>query len=82
MDSGLVQQFQPCGWRLPLMNEMRVQRFQVGQAHQLRDIGLVADVALVAGVFIAPLFRGFAEQRHVQQVCLAGIDEVDLPRGE
>jgi hypothetical protein len=61
LDGGLVQQFQPFGLRQPLMDEMRIQRFQVGQANQLRGIGLVADIATAGGIFDAPLFRGFAE---------------------
>jgi len=59
-----------------------VERFEIGEAHQLRGIGFVAEVALVAGIFVAPLFGGFAEQRHVQQVGLAGVDEVDLLGGK
>ncbi|MGP1667104.1 MAG: hypothetical protein ACTS5I_14615, partial [Rhodanobacter sp.] len=36
--------------------------------------------ALAARVFITPLLCGFPKQRHVQQVGLAGVDEVDLLR--
>lgn len=46
----------------------------------MRGIGFVADVATARGVFIALLFRGLAEQCHVEQVRLAGVDEVDLLR--
>ena len=40
--------------------------------------GLVANVAIFAGVLAAPLGGGLAEEGHVQHIGLAGIDDADL----
>ena len=82
MNGGLVQNFQPLGLWQTLMNKMGVQGFEVGQADKMGDIGFVADISFVLRVFVPPLFSGFAEQGHVQQIRLAGVDNIDLFRRE
>ncbi len=59
----------------------------VGQYKQLLDGGMVAHVAIKARVGLAPLLRGPAEERHVQQVGLThvgdgGLDGCHLRRNE
>ena len=61
---------------------MRVQRLQVGQAHELRDVGLIADVALAARLAITPLPGRLAEQGYVQQVGFARVDQGGLLWGD
>ena len=61
---------------------MCVQSFEVRKAYQLRYVGFVADIAGAAGVLLTPLLGGFAEQRHVQQVGLAGVYQTGLLRGQ
>jgi hypothetical protein len=60
------------------MNEMGIQGLKVGEVDKLRNIGFVADIAFMVAVFVPPLLRGFTEQGHVEQIRLAGLDEIDL----
>jgi len=50
MDGNLVQADEALGLGQVLGNEEGVEVFQVGKADKLGSIGLVADVALLAGV--------------------------------
>ena len=43
-DGDGIEFCQPFGLRHPLIDEHRIQVFQIGQADQLRDIGVVADM--------------------------------------
>ena len=61
-----------------LGDEHRVEILQVGKADKLGDVGLVADVAALVGVFIAPLRGRLAEQGEVEHVGFAGVNEGGL----
>lgn len=76
----LVQLHQTLGLPQPFADEMRVHRLQIGQAHQLMHVGMVAEVAFQPQVGIPPTPGAHPEQRHVQQVGLARIDKADLLR--
>lgn len=60
------------------MDEEGVEVFEVREADELGGVGVVAEVAFLAGVGIAPSFGRHAEEGHVEDVGLAGVDEVDL----
>ena len=45
-DSDGIELCQPLGLRHPLVDEHRIQVFQIGQADQLRDIGVTGDLSL------------------------------------
>ena len=66
---------QPFGLRHPFADEHRIQVFQIGQAHKLRDIGIVPNVTLKVRMGIAPLFGRSCQQRHIQNIGFVGIDQ-------
>ena len=43
---------QPFGLRHPLIDEHRIQVLQIGQADQLRDIGVVTDIPFQIGMAV------------------------------
>ena len=61
-----------------MADKQGVEVFQIREANELGTGGLVADVALFAGVLAAPLGGGLAEEGHVEHIGLAGIDEAGL----
>ena len=63
-----------------LVDEHCVQIFQIGQAHELRYIGIVADVSFKIRMGIAPLFGRHTKQRHIQNIGFVSIDQRNLPR--
>lgn len=60
------------------MDQYRVDAFEVRQYDQLLQRGGVAHVARLLGVGLPPLRGREAEQRYVEQVRLAGVDDADL----
>ena len=74
----MVQAGEAFGLGQGLPDKQGVEVFEVGEADELGAGGLVADVALVAGVLTAPLGRGLAEQSHVEHIGFAGINEAGL----
>lgn len=61
LDSDLVQLAKPLRLRLLLLDEKRVQVFQIGKAHELRHVCVVPDIAFLARMAVALLFGGHAE---------------------
>lgn len=55
---------------------------QVGQAHKLRNVGVVTDVTLKIWIGIAPLFCRHPEQCHIQHIGFVGIDQGNLTGGQ
>lgn len=53
---------QPFGLRHPLIDEHRIQVLQIGQADQLRDIGVVTDIPFQIGMAVPPLLCSHTEQ--------------------
>ena len=82
MDGDLVQLAKPFRLRHVLLDEQGVQVLQVGQAHELRHIRIVPDIAFPARILVAPVLRRHAEERHVQHVRLRGINQVGLARAQ
>ncbi len=78
MDRDLVEAGEAFGLGQALTDKQGVEVFQVREADELGAGGLVADVALVAGVLAAPLGGGLAEEGHVEHIGFAGIDEAGL----
>lgn len=66
--------------RQALLDQFGVEALQVRQTHQLRPVGLIADVAFLAVVLIAPLLRGDAEQRDVEHIRLVRVGMARLLR--
>ena len=58
-----------------LVDENRIQVLQIGQAHELRYIGIVADVALKIRMGVTLLFGCHTKQRHIQNIGFVGIDQ-------
>ena len=56
---------QPFGLRHPLIDEHRIQVLQIGQADQLRDIGVVTDIPFQIGMAVPLLLCSHTEQGHV-----------------
>ena len=46
------------------------------------DIGIIADVAFLARMSVAPLFGGRAEERRVQDIGFGSVNDVDLLFGQ
>jgi hypothetical protein len=65
-----------------LANEHGVEAFEVGEDDELLEGCVVADVALGFGMGVAPLLGGLAEEGDVEQVGLAGVNEVGLGLGD
>jgi len=57
-----------------------IEVFEVGQADQLGDVGVVPDVALFIRVGLAPHGGGDAEKGHVENIRFRGVDLVDRKR--
>ena len=57
------------------VDEHRVQILQIGQAHELRYIGIVADVAFKILVGVTLLLGCHTKQRHIQNIGFVGIDQ-------
>jgi hypothetical protein len=74
----LIEADEALGLGQGLPDKQGVEVFEVGEAHELGAGGLVADVALFAGVLAPPLGGRLAEEGHVQHIGLAGIDEAGL----
>ena len=60
-------------WQL-LVDEHGVDAFEVGEHHELFQRGVVADIAFSLGVGCPPFRRRKAEEGHVQQIGLVGVD--------
>ena len=61
-----------------LADKQGIEIFKVGEANELSTGGLVANVALVAGVLAAPLGGSLAEEGHIEHIGLTGINEAGL----
>ena len=48
----------------------------------MRGVGLVADIAFLPGVRLAPVLGRHPEEGHVQHVRLTGLDQADLRTGQ
>ncbi len=59
-----------------------VEAFQIGEDDELLQRRVVAEVALGAGMGVAPLFGGLAEKGDVEQVAFVGIDKGGLGLGD
>ena len=57
---------------------MSIEIFQIREANQLRDIGIITDIPFVVRMFIPPLSCGFAKERHIKHVGFGSIDQVHL----
>lgn len=73
---------QPFGLRHPLIDEHRIQVLQIGQADQLRDIGVVTDIPFQIGMAVPPLLCSHTEQGHVQHIGFTGIHHGNLLCGK
>ena len=78
VDRSLVQQLEAFAGRKRLLNQMSVQRFEIGEANELCDVGVIVNVTTQSWIFFSPLLRGLPEESHVQQVSLTGIHEAYL----
>ena len=78
-DGNGVELCQTLRLRDSFVDEHRVQVLQIGQAHELRNVGIVADVAFELRMGIAPLFGRHPEQCHIQNIGFVGIDQRNLP---
>ena len=78
-DGNGVELCQTLCLRDSFVDEHRIQVLQIGQAHKLRNVGIVADVAFKIRVGIAPLFGRHTKQRHIQDIGFIGIDQGNLP---
>ena len=74
-DGNGVELCQSLHLRDSFVDENRIQVFQVGQAHELRYIGIVADVALKILVGVTLLLGCHTKQRHIQNIGFVGIDQ-------
>ena len=77
-----IQPCQPFRLGHPLADKYGVQIFQIGKAHELRNICVIPDIALQLRVTIPPLLCGHAKQSHVQDICFTGVNEGNLLGGE
>ena len=78
----LVQALQALALRQAHVDELGVHGLDVGQHQQLLDAGVIAHIAVQAGVGITPLPGGLAEQGDIEQVGFVGIDERCMGLGE
>ena len=78
-DGNGVELYQALRLRDPLVDEYCIQVFQIRQAHELRNVGIVTDVAFDIRMGIAPLFGRHTKQRHIQNIDFVGIDQGNLP---
>src|SRR5579859_1865392 len=78
LDGDVIEFTEPVRLGEILLDEERVQVFQIGETDKLGDVGVVTDVAFVAGVGIAPRLCGDAEKGHVENIGLGGVDQIDL----
>ena len=79
-DGNGVELCQTLRLRDSLVDEHCIQVFQIRQAHELRNVGIVTDVAFDIRMGIAPLFGRHTKQRHIQNIGFVGIDQRNLPR--
>ena len=77
-----IELSQSLGLRHPLVDEHRIQVFQIGEADQLRDIGVVSDISFQIRMAVPPLFCSHTEQGHVQNIGFTGIHHGDLLCGK
>ena len=57
------------------VDENRVEVLHIAQANQLVDCCVVADIAFVLGMCVAPLLGCHAEQSHIEYIRFVGIDK-------
>ena len=71
---------QPFGLRHPLIDEHRIQVLQIGQADQLRDIGVVTDIPFQIGMAVRhcfavipnrAMFNTSASLAYTMEICFA-----------
>ena len=79
-DGDGVELCQTLRLRDSFVDENSIQVLQIGQAHELRNVGIVADVAFELRMGIAPLFGRHTKQRHIQYIGFVGIEQRNLPR--
>ena len=73
-DGDGVELCQTLRLRDSFVDEHRIQVLQIGQAHKLRNVGIVADVSFELRMGIASLFGRHPEQCHIQNIGFVGID--------
>ncbi len=64
------------------MDELGVHVFEVGEDEKLLETGVVAHVAVLTGVGVAPLVGGLSEEGDVEDVGFVGVGEGGLLRGD
>ena len=64
------------------VNELGVHVFDIGEDEELFEAGVVAHVAVLAGVRVPPLPGGLAEKGDVEEIRLRGVGEGGLLRGD
>ena len=64
------------------VDKLCVHAFQIGQHEELLDAGMVAHVAVQPRVSLPPLFGSLPKESDIQQVCLTGIGDGRLGRGD
>ena len=72
-DGDGIELCQTLGLRHSFADKYCIQVFQIGQADQLRDIGVVADVSFEIRMAVPPLFCSHTEEGHVQDIGFTGI---------
>ena len=81
-DGNGVEFCQSLRLRDSLVDEHCIQVLQIGQAHELRYIGIVADVAFKILVGVTLLLGCHTKQRHIQNIGFVGIDQGNLTGGQ
>ena len=82
MDRDCIQFYQPIGLGNIFADEMCIEILEVGEADQLRDIGVIPDIPFFIRVAVAPFFCGESEERHVEEIGFGCVHPVDLGRVE
>ena len=71
----MIQPLEPFALRQSHVNELRVHAFHVGKDEQLLHARVIADVAFQLGIGVAPLPRGVAKERDVEQIRLGRVSD-------
>ena len=81
-DGDGIELCQTLGLRHSFADKYCIQVFQIGQADQLRDIGVVADVSFEIRMAVPPLLCSHTEEGHVQDIGFTGIHYGNLLWGK
>ena len=68
VDGNHVQFCQSFGLWEVFADEMSVEVFKVGEADELRDVGIIPDIALFVRVAVPPFFCGTPEECHIEEI--------------